>query len=60
MRIACWITKATKTLRICTIYCFTTTMVARTRLNVTLYVHWLSTAPSNAGSDDVTQNGRGA
>ena len=31
------------TLRICNTYCFsTTTMVARTRLNITLYVHCLS------------------
>jgi len=38
-RIACWITKATQTLTICNTYCFpTATMVARTRLNVTLYV----------------------
>ena len=47
MRIACWIPKATNThkLRISNIYWFfpTTTMVPRTRLNVTLYVlvHWL-------------------
>jgi hypothetical protein len=43
MRFACWITKATNTLRICNTDCFNTvTMVMRTRLNVTLYVHWLS------------------
>jgi len=43
MPIACWITKATHTLTICNIYCFSTaTMVVRTRLNVTLYVHCLS------------------
>ena len=36
MRILCWITTDKHTLRICTIYCFSnTTMVARTRLNVT-------------------------
>jgi hypothetical protein len=30
------------TLRICNVYCYTTaTMVARTRLNITLYVHWV-------------------
>ena len=30
-------------LRICNTYCFSTpTMVTRTHLNVTLYVHWLS------------------
>ena len=43
MRIACWITKATDTLRICNTYCLpTATMVTRTRLNILLYVHWLS------------------
>jgi hypothetical protein len=42
MRFACWITKATDTLRICNTYCFfTATMVTRTRLNITLYVHCL-------------------
>jgi len=44
VRFACWITKPThtRTHRICNIYCFSTaTMVARTRLNVTLYVHCL-------------------
>jgi hypothetical protein len=44
MRIACWITKATNTHSeyvIPTAF-FTATMVARTRLNVTLYVHGLS------------------
>jgi hypothetical protein len=43
-RIACWVTKATKyTLRVCNTYCFSTaTMVTRTRLNITLYVHCLS------------------
>jgi len=40
MRLACWITKDKNTLRICYTYCFSTaTTVARTRLNVTLYVH---------------------
>jgi len=40
MSIACWIPKACKhTLRIWNTYCFSkATMVARTRLNVTLYV----------------------
>jgi hypothetical protein len=39
MRIACWIPKDTNTHS----YCFSTsTMVARTRLSVTLYVHCLS------------------
>jgi hypothetical protein len=42
---AYWITKATKTntLTICNTYCFSTaTMVSRMRLNVKLYVHFLS------------------
>jgi hypothetical protein len=43
MRIACWTTKATRSLILCVTYCFTTaTMVARTRPNVTLYVYCLS------------------
>jgi len=43
MRIACWIPKATDTLRICNTYCVSATAkVARTRLHVTLYVHCLS------------------
>jgi hypothetical protein len=43
MTFACWTTKATQTLRIYTTYCFSTaTMVTRTRLYVTLYVHCLS------------------
>ena len=43
MRIASWIPKATNTLRLCNNHCFSTsTMVARTRLNITLYVHCLS------------------
>jgi hypothetical protein len=43
MRFACWITKATDTLRMCNTYCFSTaTTVTRTLLNVTLYVHCLS------------------
>jgi len=43
MRIACWIPKATNTLSLCNTHCFfTSTMVARTHLNVTLYVHRLS------------------
>jgi hypothetical protein len=37
---ACWLPKATNTLKICNTHCFSTaTMVARTRLHVTLYVH---------------------
>jgi len=41
---ACWIPKAKHyTHKFCNIHCFSTaTMVARTSLNVTLYVHWLS------------------
>jgi hypothetical protein len=43
MRITCWITKTTDTLRIFHTYCFaTTTVVTRKRLNITLYVHCLS------------------
>ena len=43
MRVACWIIKATDTHTICNTYYFSTaTMVARTRLNVTLHVHCLS------------------
>ena len=41
--IACWVTKATNTIRMCNTHYFSTvTMVARTRVNVTLYVHCLS------------------
>ena len=37
MRIACWVTKATNTLRICNTYCLSTaTMVAGARLNILL------------------------
>jgi hypothetical protein len=40
LRIACWIPKATDTLTICNTYCLSAaTLVARTRLNATLYVH---------------------
>jgi len=43
MRIACSKTKATHTLRICNTYCFfTTTIVARTRSIVRLYLICLS------------------
>jgi hypothetical protein len=43
MRIACWIPKATDTLRICNTYCCdTTTVTARKRLGVTVYVHCMS------------------
>jgi hypothetical protein len=43
MRIACWIPKATNiNTQVCNTHCFSTaTMVARTRLNVTFYVHYL-------------------
>ena len=48
-RTACWIPKATKnTLRTCTTHCFyTATMVALTHLNVTSYVHSLSSCYLN-------------
>jgi hypothetical protein len=40
IRLACRITKSTNTLGVCNTYCFSTaTIVARTRLNATLYVH---------------------
>ena len=40
MRMACWITKATDTLSMCSNYCFSMAkMVTRTRLNVTYYAH---------------------
>ena len=45
MRIACWIPKATntQTLKLRYTHCLSTaTMVARTRLNMTLYVHSMS------------------
>ena len=44
MRVVCWITKATERHSdIFNTYCCTTaTIVSRTRLSVTLYVHWLS------------------
>jgi hypothetical protein len=43
MRFPCWINNATDTLRIYSIsYICTAKMVTRTRLNVTLYVYWLS------------------
>ena len=43
MCIACWIPRATTTPRLFSTYCFpTATMIARTHLNVTLYVHCLS------------------
>jgi len=43
MRMACWMPKGTNTLRICNNYCLSTaTMVARTRLIVTLHVPTLS------------------
>jgi hypothetical protein len=43
MRIACWITKVTYTLRLYNTHCFSTaTMAVRPFLNVTFYVHWLS------------------
>jgi len=43
MRVACWIPKSKNTLTLCKTYCFSTeTMVARTRLSVTLCIHCLS------------------
>jgi len=43
MRIACWIPKATKTLGLCNIYCFSTaTVIAWTWPNVTLYLQCLA------------------
>jgi len=43
MRVECLVTKATNTFGTCNNYCFSTAkMVARTRLNVTLNVHCLS------------------
>jgi hypothetical protein len=43
MRIACWIRLQIHTVKLCNIHCFyTASMVARTRLIVTLYVHCLS------------------
>ena len=43
MRISCWITKVTYTLRMCNTHCFSTAiMVVRPHLNVTLYVYRLS------------------
>jgi len=43
MRIVCLVRKATHTLRLCNIYCFSTvTIVARRRLGVILYVLRLS------------------
>jgi hypothetical protein len=44
VRIACRVSRARNTLRVCYIYCFffKAIMIARTRLNVTLCVHCLS------------------
>jgi len=43
VRIACWLHKVTNTLRLYNIHCSSTaTMVARTRLNITLYLLCLS------------------
>jgi hypothetical protein len=54
MRFACWITKAIHTLRICNTYCFSTaTMVTRTHLRFTLYVHCLSWLLRNYSSNDL-------
>ena len=43
MRFACWITKATNTLKICNTHCFSTaTMIPRMPLHVTSYIHGTS------------------
>jgi hypothetical protein len=42
MRSACWISKATNSIKMCNNYCRYTTVVRRTRLSITLYVHCLS------------------
>jgi hypothetical protein len=44
MRPACWITKATDTLQVCTTYWFSTaTIVTWTRVHDTLDVQWVAT-----------------
>jgi hypothetical protein len=60
MRIACWITKDTNTNththRICNTHSFsTTTMAARTHLNVTLYVHCLSCSRPSRVRDNLVE-----
>jgi hypothetical protein len=46
MRIACWIIGYRHTIRICNTYCFfAAKMVTRTRLNITLYINYLSCCP---------------
>ena len=48
MPIACWIPRATHTLRTCITYCFsTTTMAALMRLSATSHVHCLSWSTFN-------------
>jgi hypothetical protein len=43
VRFACWVSKATDTMRLCNIHCFSTvTMVTEKRLSVTFIVHCLS------------------
>jgi hypothetical protein len=43
MRFACWVRLHTHTHRICNNYCFSTaTVVWRTRLSITLQVHYVS------------------
>jgi hypothetical protein len=42
MRSACWISKTTNTIKMRNIYCRSTTVVRRTRLSITLYVHCLT------------------
>jgi hypothetical protein len=43
MRVACWVPKPKNTFQMCTMYCyFTATIVVRTHLTVTLFLHFLS------------------
>ena len=43
MRFACWVTKATDTLKICDNYCFSAAIMVTPKLHVSLYkyVHYL-------------------
>jgi len=57
IRIACWIPKSTNTRPECNIYCFsTTTIVARGRLNVTLYVHCLCRCNQILAKTEISTN----
>jgi len=54
MRISYFITKATDTFTVCIRYCFfTAKMFAWTRLNVTLYVHFLPSHSSHSSQDEM-------